>query len=144
MFGTSQLLETIITHSLSNQRKRFSASAIAGQSVIALSVFFAFLGMGFLIYATHLWLVNNYSPLAAAYYTGAISLGLAFLIGCIAFLGMKYRQTRIKKIRYEILDALRNATTQLDDEFGDSIRKNPKMAVLVASFMGFLFEDRIL
>lgn len=32
----------------------------------------------------------------------------------------------------------------LDDEFGESIRENPKISLLLASMVGFLLEDRIL
>ena len=144
MADVSRLLESIVAQNLFHQTKRVSATTFIGQSVIALSFFFILLGLGLFIYAAHLWFINHYSMPIAAYFTGLLSLVVALLFGSITFLAMKYRQARMKKIHHEILGKLKIFTDLLDEEFGESIRENPKMSVLIASLMGFLLEDKIL
>ncbi len=47
-------------------------------------------------------------------------------------------------LRHGIAKIIQDCMNSLDDEFGESIRENPKISLLLASMVGFLLEDRIL
>lgn len=141
MAVVSEMLANIIADNLLAQRKRMNANIIVGRGIIALSFSFFILGSGFCIYASYLWFSTKYSYLLAVYYTGAISLFIAFLIGIIVLIGMIYRQRRIKKIHDDILGKVQEITNYFDNEFGASIRENPKLSVLIATVSGFFVQD---
>lgn len=141
MVIVSEMLANIIADNILAQRNRMNINVIVGRGVIALSFSFFIIGSGFCIYASYLWLSAKYSYLLAVYFTGAISLLIAFLVGVIVLIGMKYRQRRIKKMHDDILSKVQEITNYFDNEFGASIRENPKLSVLIATVSGFFIQD---
>lgn len=141
MVIVSEMLANIIADSLLAQRKRMNANIIIGRGIIALSFSFFILGSGFCIYASYLWFSTKYSYFLAVYYTGAISLLIAFVIGVMVFMGMRYRQRRMKKIHDDVLGKVQEIANYFDNEFGASIRENPKLSVLIATVSGFFIQD---
>ncbi len=114
-----------------------------GQELQALSVIFLCLGLGFIIYGSHLWLVNKYTPEATAGITGILIIICALIIAISAYWISLYRQLKMKKMRRTLLEKFKSSLSSLDDELGGPIRENPKTAILLASLIGFALEERI-
>lgn len=144
MTTVTRVIEHVLVDKLLNKQPAMSRKAEIGQGVFALSIFFVCIGFGFLIYGVHMTLSQIYPPQTAAVMTSAVSFGFAIAIGLLAYAAMMYRRNRIKKYKQEMVQRVESAVASLDDQFGDTIRENPKMAVLLATAAGFFLEDRIL
>ena len=144
MAGIAGMIEQLVIDGLLNDHLPLSVKGNTGQGILALFAFFVLLGLGFVGFGAHLWLVAHYSPEAAAVIMGGMSFGLAGLVFATAWLAFRYRQSRIKTLRRGIAKRIQDSMDSLDDEFGESIRKSPNISLLLASMAGFLLEDRIL
>ena len=97
----------------------------------------AFLGLGFLIFAFHLWLQAHYNPETSAALMGTIVLVLAFLFAVFTFAILQARRNRLQKLHREIKDTIHATFEALDEELTDPVGENPKISVLLASLAGF-------
>ncbi len=144
MTTVTRVIEHVLVDKLLNKQQAVSRKADLGQGVFALSIFFVCIGFGFLIYGVHTSLSQTYAPQTAAMMTSGVSFGFAILVGLLTYAAMMYRRSRIQKYKKEMVHRVESAVASLDDQFGDTIRDNPKMAVLLATAAGFFLEDRIL
>lgn len=137
-----QLIERVVIDKLLRDPTPLSGFDKMGQFLCALSALFLVTGLIFLVYGAHSWLSIHYSGEIAASITGIISLLLSVIIAGIFFAGLHYRQARIRKFQKNIADKIKSSLSTLEDELGDPIRENPKTALIIASFLGFLVEDQ--
>jgi len=144
MTTVTRVIEHLLVDKLLTKQPAASRKADIGQGVFALSIFFVCIGFGFLIYGVHMTLSQVYAPQTAALMTSVVSFGFAIVVGLLAYTAMMYRRSRIKKYKQEVVHKVENIVASLDDQFGGTIRENPKMAILLASAAGFFLEDRIL
>lgn len=142
MPGALQLIERAVIDKLFSAPAPLSGLEKTGQFLCALSVAFLVAGLVFLVYGAHTWLSTHYSEDITAVITGIISLGLSAVIASVLFAVIHYHQTRIRKLRRGITGKIKSSLSTLENELSDPIRENPKTALIIASFLGFLAEDQ--
>lgn len=143
MQGALRFIEQALMDKLFTAAAPVSSFEKGGKVLIVLSAFFALIGSGFVMYAGHLWLANHYSPEMTAAMTGLMSFAFAAFIAGLFYIALRYRQSRIAKIRMNAAAKIKSVLAALDDEWGDPIREYPKTALLVATVTGFILEERI-
>jgi lysylphosphatidylglycerol synthetase-like protein (DUF2156 family) len=94
------------------------------------------LGLGFLVFATHLWLQDHYQPDVAAALTGLFILCMAVSCLC-AYITIRVRHSHMQKLQNEMKETLQAALSFCDEELADMVSENPKTAILIASLAGF-------
>lgn len=114
-----------------------------GPGFIALSSFLVCLGLGFFIYAAHLWMQPRYSPEMAALLTAALSLWLAVMVLAVAYIGMGYRRKRLKMLGNSIVKNIQDAFEAVDADLRDPVGEHPRTALLLASLAGFVVGEKI-
>lgn len=143
MPGTLQLIEGIMVDKLFGAPAPLSGLEKIGQFLCVLSISFLVAGLVFLVYGAHSWLSIHYSSEGvASVITGAISLTLSVIIASALFAVIRYHQSRVRKLHKNIANKIKSSLSTLEDELGDPIRENPKTALVIASFLGFLAEEK--
>lgn len=142
MPNATQLIERIMIDKLFGALVPLSGVEKIGQFFCALSIFLMVAGLVFLIYGAHIWLSIHYSKDMAAIITGIISLALSVIIASILFVVIHYHKIRIKKLHKKIEDKIQSSLLNLENELSEPIRNNPKTALIIASFLGFLAEEQ--
>lgn len=136
--------ERLLIDSAISGNPPFTGRNKAGSGFFVLSGLFLATGLGFMIYATSLWLTAHYAPHAAAAMTGGLALLLALLSASLAYVFLEYKRSRLKKIKAEATATLQTAFELLNKELGEPIRENPKTAILIASLAGFATGEKLL
>lgn len=125
-----------------------SRKSTAGYGLYVVSGLLGFVALGFLIAAFYAWALAVYAPDIAALMTAGVVSGLALAAAITAYVvnhkRQIQRQIRQESMKDDILTHVKAVIATVDDEFGDQIRENPTMAVLLASVAGFIAADKIL
>ena len=137
-------LETVVMDGLLRDHLPLTMRSTVGQGILALAGGFIVLGFGGILYGAYLWLLVHYTPQTAAMATGGLSLVLALVILGLAMLALCYQQRRVNALRRSISKRAQDGMAALDEELGDSIRANPKLALLLGALGGFALEKRLL
>lgn len=120
----------------------------AGFGLCAISGILGLVAIGFLIAAFYAWALVIYRPDIAALLTAGVAAGLAVVVAGIAYAVNNKRelerQLRQETMKDDLMGHLKAAIATVDDEFGDQVRENPVMAVLLAGLAGFVAADKIL
>lgn len=146
MAGISSIatvLELAVIDKVLRGETPLSTKSRSEQNFAALSGFLACIGLGFLIYAAHLWLLPRYTPETAAALTAALAFFLAFVVMVGAYTCMALKRSHLSKFRQNITKNIESALEMLDDDLGNTIRENPKTALAAAWITGFVIGDRI-
>lgn len=138
------ILERLITDRIMQATLAMTGRNRAGHGLVVASSLFALAGLGFLVFASHLWLTQHYAPDVAAFLTGLILIFVAALIAALAFSIFYFWQSDVRKVRKEIKKSIHEALEILDDFVADPVRQNPKTAALAASAAGFLLGEKAL
>jgi hypothetical protein len=138
-----QLIEKIVVDKLFSTPVPLSEIKKAGQGLWTLSIAFLVVGFIFLFYGAHSWLSVYYNEYIAAITIGIVSICLSLSIAGILFAVIYYHTMHIRKSQEKITDQIKFLLSALENELGDPIRENPKMALIIASLVGFLVEDQI-
>lgn len=112
--------------------------------MLAFSGLMALLAVGFILTAAYFWLNLNYPPPITYACMGALSLFIALISLSILYIAMSYKEHRIQKVKHDIIELAENTLDTLEEEFGEPIRDNPKLAVIISSAAGFLAGERFL
>lgn len=142
MPGALQHIEKTMIDKLFSAAVPLSGLEKTGQVLCVLSVSFLVAGLLFLMYGAHIWLSIHYSEDITAIITGIISLTFSAAIASVLFAVIYYHKIRARVVRKKIADKIKSSLSILEDELGDPVRENPKTALIIASFLGFLVEDR--
>ena len=137
-----QLIVKVMIDELFGTPAPLSGFERAGQFIFSLSIAFLIVGLVLLIYGAYSWLSIQYSDDIAAGITGLISLALSVILVSVLFAVNRYHQIRMRKVRERITDKIKSSLSTLENELSDPIRENPKTALIVASLLGFLVEDK--
>lgn len=117
---------------------QLSSEVKTGLGLRALSGFFVGLGLIFLCVASYLWLDSLFATHIAALIMG----GLSLILGAVCLLVLRQRSLRrereILALRHDVEDKVRLALEIASEEFGDTIKDNPKSALLIAGLAGML------
>lgn len=143
MSGALKVAEQLLMNLIISNDFPLSGKTKAGLGFGALSGLLVFTGFGFLIYAMHLWLTNNFAADVAAALTGCMAFGLAGLSGLIALGVMQYKKSKAEKMKQEIQHTIMQAIEVVNDEFGEPIKENPKTAITAATLAGFMMGNRL-
>lgn len=112
--------------------------------LIAFSGFMALIGIGFISYATYLWLSVHYPPVAVMAAMGGIALFFSLLSALVVYNIVEYKNRKIKEMRLEIFKVAEDALNIFEKELSVPVNDNPKTSVLIASLAGYLAGDRFL
>lgn len=121
-----------------------SAASVAPKAKLTpwcVSLFLGFVGVGFLIAAAFIWLLNVYGPVFATASTGILILFFGALIALGAWSLHEYKKSRIRSYKNDIFKTLSNSFA---GELEDPIRENPKTAVILSVLAGFLLSRTVL
>lgn len=114
------------------------------EALIGVTAALLLLGLGFMIYAAHLWVSKNHSEEMAALVTGGLLMALAaFSIGGMSFL-VSYTRRRVARVKDDITRSLTQIMDIAADELAEPVRDNPKTSVLIATLAGFIAGERFL
>ncbi len=143
MSDAFQLIERVFMDKLVGAPSPFSGLQNLKKFLCVLSLSFLIFALILLIYGAHIWLSVRYSEDMAAILTGTISLALSMSIASIFLAVLYYQKTHFRKLHEEISDKIKSSLSTLENELGDPIRENPKTAVILASFLGFIAENQL-
>ncbi|MBI1301923.1 MAG: hypothetical protein GC137_09745 [Alphaproteobacteria bacterium] len=130
--------ENILVDRLVSDKPPFTRRSKTGFGLFALAGLLLGIALCFLIYASHLWLAENYPPETAAMFAGFLALGLAALCCLFAYGVIQYKRSQVKKLKKEIANTMNSVLEIANEEFGQPIKDNPKTAVIIASLAGFI------
>jgi uncharacterized membrane protein len=102
------------------------------------------IGLGFLMYGFYLWLLANYTLEAAAMLTGLVAVLIAMISAISAVMFLRYRSRRIRETKAEIVETVNLALDIAHEEFALPVKENPKTALVIASFAGFIAGEKFL
>jgi len=143
MAGLMALAERMVINSLLSDDFPSTKSNGIGQGIIALFSTFMLIGIGFMMYGAHIWFSKNFAPEIAAALTGVVSMLVAGLIAGITYAFVQYRIRKFRHMKRTVVQKLQAQLSSFDDEFGDIVRQNPKLAMMAATLGGFVLEDKI-
>lgn len=138
-FAENMLMERII-----GNETPLTGKSKAGLGLMSLTLLLAGAAVIFFLYATYIWLSQNFPPSTAAYYAGGITLAAAALTSLAGYGLSQYRQYRIRQIKREVRETVQEALTIVTDELEDPVKDNPKTSVALAAFAGYVAGDRFL
>lgn len=144
MIGPAFLIERLVTDKIVQATSGVTGRPTASHAFVVAACAFAFVGVGFLIYAAHIWLMNHYAPDLAALLTGSIIMGIALCSLLISAGIVYFRKSVIKKIRHEAKDSIDEILEIVDSFLADPVRENPKAAALAMSLAGFVAGKKFL
>lgn len=112
--------------------------------LITFSGLTAVTGIGFLFYASYLWLSVNFSVITTMAVMGGMFVLLS-IVSCFILLGIiEYKKKQMRKMTNEIIDAAERALEIFEKEISAPVNDNPKTSVLVSSIAGYLAGERLL
>jgi predicted membrane protein len=138
-----QLLEKIISEKLFSVTAPNSNLERASQFLCALSFGFLVIGLVFLIYGAHARLSHFYTKDIAALMTGIIGISISALIALVAFAVVYYQTIHMSNLHKKVSDKIKLSLSRIENELGEPIRENPKTSLVLATLLGFLFEDKL-
>ncbi len=143
MSGARHLIERIMIDKLLCAPPPLSGLEKIKQFLAALSITFLIIGLVFLVYGAHMWLLLHYNEDMAAIITGLISLALSIVITSMLLGVIYYHKMLVSKMHQKLAEKIKSSLSMLEIELGDPVKENPKMAIIIASLLGFLGEDKI-
>ncbi len=144
MMDIALAAEQALADRLSSRLAKISQKNEISYDIAIVAGLVAVVGLGFLVYAAHIWLRNHYQADAAAALTGLMALGIACLLALFALIIMHYRQKTLRKLKHEIQDSLHDVIEFLNEISANPVRQSPKTAALVASLAGFIIGGKTL
>jgi hypothetical protein len=116
----------------------------AGRALAAASGFFGIVGLGFFLYAAHLWLADRYSPEMVAALTGALFVGAGLAIALVAYGIVSYKRSVIRRMQADIRHMIAEALECVDEFLTEPVNDNPKTAALAATLAGLAVGRQLL
>lgn len=116
----------------------------AGFGLMAISGLFLIIGVLFILYAAFLWLNMNYPREIAAMMMGGILMILSLIVAGISYGILRYKQRKIRQFKQETVETVEQVLNHINHELSAPVQQNPKMAVLIATAVGFLAGDKFL
>lgn len=137
------LLKQVAIEGLINNRAPLPHTSKLGLGLAALSGLFLVAALIFVMISGYGWLLLQYDqPLAALIMAGSI-VTIAAIISLIAYLLLKKKRQQKPAIQTEdIMAIFAEAGDLVGDEFAQTIKDNPKTAVLIASVVGLVAGKR--
>ncbi|MGQ0527375.1 MAG: phage holin family protein [Alphaproteobacteria bacterium] len=138
------ILQGIALDKLLKTEPPFFSKVKIGLGLIALSGFFILCGLGFIVFAAHLWFRTQFTPEISYALTGLIFIGFG-LIGCwVTYALAQYHKRIFRKFKNDITETIESLFELLDEELKEPISENPKAAVLLASLGGYVAGKKLL
>jgi hypothetical protein len=105
-----------------------------------LSILLGSIAIVLLLIGLKRFLETIYSPTVAIFILAGLTLGVTIIITLIAYRFRQPPQTRLNTLRHSFGQNIHTLIKYICDETTDPIKKNPKMAILVAAIAGFLVD----
>lgn len=138
MADIASVVEELVLASLFSEKAAVPRKSMADWALMALSALLAGAGILFLILALNRYLEEVYTPQFAALATA----GCLFLTAFLPVSGMRYLRARrvgpVRNARHPLADNLRLLIEAVCVELEEPVKDNPKAAVVLAAFAGFL------
>lgn len=139
-----KVVEHVILKRMLNSNLPFVGRTAIEHIFFMLCALMMAVGCVFLVYALYLYLQTVQTPAMAAGMTGLMALALGGLMGGGQLAVMWIKLRKMKKAQADIEAVVREIITAAHDEVGENVRENPKLAVMVAAFLGYALGDRFL
>lgn len=120
-----------------------SSEVKTGLGLRALFGFFIGAALIFLMVASFFWLDSRYSTDIAALAMGVIALAFAGICWLVIERRRRRRHLEMEALRLEVEQKVLMAMQLAQEEFGDTVRENPKSALLIAGLAGLLISRRL-
>lgn len=101
------------------------------------------LGVIFIIYAGHIWLLSSYSSEIAALVTGGLCFSLALLLLLGVYGYVEYKRRRIARLRSEVTQIVSSGISLVSEQIKSPVFSNPKTTLLVAACVGFFLARKL-
>ena len=125
MNGLLAVAESALANRLVSQDAPLTGRSTVMGALSALTGGTLLIGLGFLIYASHLWFSIHYSPDIAAMATGMVCVGLSLLFTIVMAGLVYYRQYRLRMARQEIKDLGLLLLEETGNEVSEVIKEIP-------------------
>lgn len=142
MANPSLIVERLVTDKVLQASSAMTGRSPASHGLAVAAALFAVAGLGFMVFAAHLWLNRHYQPDLAAALTGLIALGVAFLIALLAAVIFYLRRSTVRKLQAQARKSVQEVFEVVDDFLADPVRDHPKTAALAATLAGFMIGGR--
>lgn len=138
MSDIASVVEELVIASLFSEKAAVPRKSMADWALMAMSALLAGAGILFLILSLNRYLEEIYTPKISAF----AMAGCLFLMAFIPVLGMRYLRARrvapVRSARHPLADNLRLLIEAVCVELEEPVKDNPKAAVALAAFAGFL------
>lgn len=138
------IAEQLIIDQLLHPRQPVVKKSIMGLGLMALSAFLALVGLGFVFAALYIWLADMNGPLSASLSMSAVLFTLALITVFAAFTVKRWRKrkTKAKATAKDFPHNIQGMIETVTSELGDTIRDNPKAALITALVAGYMAKDK--
>ncbi len=116
----------------------------AGHGLVMAAGLFSAIGLGFILYAAHLWLGAHYRPDQAAALTGLVAMAIGLLIALSYMIILRYKRGVIKKIQHDISNSVHEAMESINELLSEPVHNHPKTSAVAASVAGFMVGEKLL
>lgn len=104
---------------------------------------FSLTGLGFAVYASHLWLRENFDPSLAAALTGLLCFLIASASAAIVLVRQSHKESQLMKVRREMSAFLKEVYADAESLLTDPVRENPKTSVFLACLAGLMLGEKL-
>ena len=138
------LAERLITDKVLQAYTAVASQDKASHGLVMAAGAFSAVGLGFMLYAAHLWLQDNFRPDQAAALTGLVAMSIGLVIALSYLALMHYKRSVVKTIQHDIRETVQEAVESFDDLLREPVQKKPKTSVAAASVAGFMAGEKLM
>lgn len=139
------LIEQAIVNGVLDKKAPFMRKNKFGVGFAALSALLFIMALIFAVISLHGWLLTYYLPPVAALIVAGVVLGFSLITGAIGYMFLKSRAKpgSPHEAGDDVTKLLGDVTALVEEELSESVRENPKTAVLLASLAGFVAGEHL-
>lgn len=134
--------QMLISRVISSQFPLTSKSKM-GLAAFSVSGILFLVALGFFITAAHIWYTQNFAAETAAMLTGGTLLLISFIVFLVTSLVLSYKRMRQEKMQKAVQSEVQSAIAIVKEELSEPVSDNPKTALLVASFAGYIAGKKL-
>ena len=114
-----------------------------GRGLKALAGFLLFFSLSMFIAASYFWFSTMFSLETTLFLTGLVGLFFTAVVFMSAYVLQALEMKKKEAMKDEIMKSVDDFLKDVEDEYGDTIRENPKAALALSSAAGLIAGRKI-
>lgn len=137
MHALLHIAEHMLLERFLRENTPISAYDKVGTGLLILSGLLSILGVGLLVYASHIYFMKNFAEEVALALTGAVTVGMAIFFALAVLLHKVYKMKKLQRVKDTIMDSIWEAIDDLEQEISEPVKEHPKSAMSIAAVAGY-------